>query len=396
MIYFDHNATTPLEPQVLEGMIPWLQDYYGNPSALCRLGRLARSALDRARDQVARLVAVSPEQVVFTSGATEASNLALEAAAARYPSAELWIGGTEHPSVEAPLSRLSVEKGWPLWRLPTTPAGEHRLASWPKTRGPVIAALMRANNETGVIEDPKALALEVRRRGGFLHVDAVQAAGKIPLVFDATGAHTLALSAHKIGGPKGVGALIVESGLDLRPQSIGGGQERGLRPGTEPVAQIVGFGLAAELALQQQAARADRTSALRQRLEAGLEGISGVVIYAKTAPRLPNTTLFSVPGWEGETAVMALDRAGFCVSSGSACASGGQAPSPVLLAMGIPPEEARRAIRVSVGWANAEAEVDALLKALTTMSMTGPSGAGSMSDEYFSDGSRGHSGSAAD
>lgn len=372
MIYFDHNATTPLDPRVLEGMMPWLRDYYGNPSALCRMGRLARAALDRARDQVARLVAVSPEQVVFTSGATEASNLALEAAAARYASAGLWVGGTEHPSVDAPVTRLSKERAWPLWRLPTTNAGGHRLASFPKAEDPVIAALMLANNETGVIEDPLPLALEVRRGGGFLHVDAVQAAGKIPLVFEATGAHTLALSAHKIGGPKGVGALIVESGLDLRPLCIGGGQERGLRAGTEPVAQIVGFGLAAELALQELAARAALTLALRQRLEAGLDRISGAVIYARAAPRLPNTTLFSLSGWEGETAVMALDRAGFCVSSGSACASGGHAPSPVLLAMGIPPDEARRAIRVSVGWANSAAEVDALLEALTAMSMTGP------------------------
>lgn len=369
MIYLDHNATTPLDPRVLEGMMPWLTEYYGNPSSLCRLGRLARAALDRAREQVARLVGVQPHQVIFTSGATEASNLALSGVAMQYSRASLVAGATEHPAVRGPLEQLAARRGWPLRWLRTRADGTHVPVEDTdlEAPSPVIAALMRANNETGVIEETRPFSEWVRARGGFLHVDAVQAAGKIPLDFAETGAHALTLSAHKMGGPKGVGALIIESGLTLAPLMWGGSQERGLRPGTESVAQIVGFGLAAEWALQEQAVRADRWRALRARLEAGLQRFEGCLVFGEAAARLPNTCFFSLSGWDGEALVMALDRAGFCVSSGSACASAGHAPSPVLLAMGVPAERALGAVRVSLGAASDEREIEALLSALAAL-----------------------------
>ncbi|MEY2696564.1 MAG: hypothetical protein RL333_702 [Pseudomonadota bacterium] len=369
MIYLDHNATTPLDARVLEAMLPYLGRFYGNPSALHRLGRLSRGAIDRAREQVAALVAVRPEQVIFTSGATEASNLALWGLAQRFSSARLLSGQTEHPSVAEPMVALAQSKGWSLDYLPISSGGVHSLPSdafW--SMGPVIAALMLANNETGVLEDPRPLGEKLRALGGVLHVDAVQAAGKMPLDFSSTGAHTLSLSAHKIRGPKGVGALIVDSEILLSPMTFGGGQERGLRPGTENVAGIVGFGVAAELAHKELAQRSAHVLALRHQLERGLRELAGVTLHAADSPRLPNTIQFSVEGWDGEALVMALDREGFQLSSGSACASGGNQPSPVLTAMGVPADLARGAIRVSLGPDNAPLEIDSFLTTLRGLS----------------------------
>jgi cysteine desulfurase len=223
---------------------------------------------------------------------------------------------------------------------------------------------MLANNETGVIHDTLELASSLRKAGGFLHVDAVQAVGKIPVDLASTGAHTMTLSAHKIYGPKGVGALIAKRTAPIEPLLHGGGQERGLRGGTENVAGIVGFGKAAELARLELEARSAHTLALRRRLERGLRSLPGVTLFAETTQRLPNTVQFSVPSFDGETLVMNLDRLGFAVSSGSACASGGNVPSPVLTAMGVDAETARGAIRVSLGCGNTEFEVDQFMEAL--------------------------------
>ncbi len=366
MVYLDHNATTPLDARVLEAMLPYLGRFYGNPSALHRLGRLSRGAIDRAREQVAALVAVRPEQVVFTSGGTEASNLALWGLSHRFSGARLLSGQTEHPSVAEPLAALAKAKGWPLDYLPIRSGGVHALPSDEVlASGPVIAALMLANNETGVLEDPSPLGERLRAFGGLLHVDAVQAAGKIPLDFAATGAHSLTLSAHKIHGPKGVGALILDPDVRMSPMVWGGGQERGLRPGTENVAGIVGFGVAAELAQKELSTRATHVRALRDRLERGLSEMAGVTLHAAESPRLPNTIQFSFEGWDGEALVMALDREGYQLSSGSACASGGNEPSPVLMAMGVSADLARGAIRVSLGVDNEVPEIDSFLQTLT-------------------------------
>jgi len=369
MVYLDHNATTPLDARVLEAMLPYLGRFYGNPSALHRLGRLSRGAIDRAREQVAALVAVRPEQVIFTSGGTEASNLALWGLSQKFSSARLVSGQTEHPSVAEPVAALAKIKGWSLDYLPISSGGVHALPSDEYfSKGPVIAALMKANNETGVLEDPRPLGERLRALGGFLHVDAVQAAGKIPLDFASTGAHTLTISAHKIRGPKGVGALILDPEVRMSPMTWGGGQERGLRPGTENVAGIVGFGIAAELAKKELEVRAAHALSLRYQLEQGLSELSGVTLHAAESPRLPNTIQFSFEGWDGEALVMALDREGFQLSSGSACASGGNEPSPVLMAMGVPADLARGAIRVSLGVENEAHEIDAFLKTLKGLS----------------------------
>ncbi len=367
MVYLDHNATTPLDERVLEAMLPFLRSYYGNASGLYRLGRLSRGAVDTAREHIAALTGAHPLEVIFTSGGTEANNLALKGMAFAVGKGVLITGATEHPSVSEPLKYLAA-RGWTLKTLPVGPEGlpaNTNLESPDIKPGEApIGSLMLANNETGVIHDTLELASSLRKAGGFLHVDAVQAVGKIPVDLASTGAHTMTLSAHKIYGPKGVGALIAKRTAPIEPLLHGGGQERGLRGGTENVAGIVGFGKAAELARLELEARSAHTLALRRRLERGLRSLPGVTLFAETTQRLPNTVQFSVPSFDGETLVMDLDRLGFAVSSGSACASGGNVPSPVLTAMGVDAETARGAIRGSLGRGNTEFEVDQFMEAL--------------------------------
>jgi cysteine desulfurase len=365
MIYLDHNATTPLDERVLEAMLPYLSTCYGNASGLYRLGRLSRGAVDTAREQVAALVGAHPSEVIFTSGGTEANNLALKGLALALPTGSIVAGATEHPSVSEPLRFLKT-RGWRVATLPVDRDGRPEAAFLDTLPGdaPRFATLMLANNETGVIHDTAPIAERVRERGGFFHCDAAQAAGKIPVDFKACGAQLLTLSAHKLYGPKGIGALVAERSVPLEPLLHGGGQEQGRRGGTENVAAIVGFGKAAELALSELEARRSRQMPLRRRLEAGLADLPGITIFAERAERLPNTVQFGIAGFDGETLVMNLDRQGFAVSSGSACASGGREPSPVLTAMGVDAETARSAIRVSLGQNTAEAGIDQFLDAL--------------------------------
>lgn len=369
MVYLDHNATTPLDERVLAAMLPFLDRFHGNPSAVYRGGRLARAAVDAAREQVAALVAASPAWVIFTSGGTEANNLALKGCAWAGPPGTLVAGGTEHPSVSEPLEFLG-RHGWTFTKLEVDACGrpETTLLEALPAGTLRLATHMLANNETGVVYELRGIAEVTRRQGGWFHVDAVQAAGKIPVDITAIGAHSMSLSAHKIYGPKGVGALILEPSVPITPLLHGGGQERGERAGTENVAAIVGFGRAAELALSELETRRQRLLQLRRRLEAGLESLPGVTLFAAGAERLPNTLQFALPGYDGEALVMRLDRLGFAVSSGSACASGGGEPSPVLLAMGVDPDTAKRAVRVSLGNDNDESQVDRLLAALRTLS----------------------------
>lgn len=364
MIYLDHNATAPLDPGARDAMLPYLGAFYGNPSSLHRLGRICRSAIDGARERVAALIGATPGEIIFVSGGTEANNLALKGLAAGMRPGVVAFGATEHPSVAE--SALSLEKtGWRTQTLPVD--GDGRLLDGPLPADLRIASVMLANNETGTIQDIAPLAQSLRAQGVILHCDAVQAAGKIPVDFKALGVRLMTLSSHKIYGPKGVGALVVDPSVDLAPLLHGGGQERGLRGGTENVAAIVGFGKAAELALAELETRRARLSRLRERLEAGLDALPGAVIFARRAPRLPNTLQFAVAGIDGEALVMALDRRGIAVSSGSACAAGAGEPSPVLLAMGVDAETAKGAVRVSLGKDNEEADIDALLDALRTI-----------------------------
>jgi cysteine desulfurase len=360
MIYLDHNATTPLDDRVVDAMLPYLRHFYGNPSGLYRLGRLSRGAIDSARDQVAALVGAKASEVIFTSGGTEANNLALKGMAFSLKPATVISGSTEHPSVTEPLKFLTT-LGWKISHLPVedkTGRPDPLAITSLKASAGDIGTLMLANNETGVIHDTRPLADTLRAAGAFLHVDAVQA---------AIGAHTMTLSTHKIYGPKGVGALIADRTPPIQPLLQGGSQENGRRGGTENVAGIVGFGKAAELAREALEDRQSHALMLRQRLESGLQSLTGVTLFAAHEQRLPNTAQFSVPGFDGETLVMRLDQLGFAVSSGSACASGGGEPSPVLLAMGVDEATARSAIRVSLGRGNTAEEVNQFIEALKSL-----------------------------
>jgi cysteine desulfurase len=377
MTYLDHNATTPLDPRVREVMAPFLDQHFGNASSLHRYGRLARNAIDGARVQVAELVGAEPGQVVFTSGGTEADNLALlgtmtDAAAP----ARVLVSAVEHSAVLEPARRLA-RRGLGVELLPVDDHCRLDLAALDAAlaRGGVrLVSVMLANNETGVVQDIPRIAARVRAAGALLHVDAVQAAGKLPLDLGALGCQLLTLSAHKMGGPKGAGALVADRALALEPLIVGGGQEHGLRGGTEPTAQLVGFGAAAELARSDLPARSAALLALRGRLEAALDRIPGGVAIAAAAERLPNTVQFALPGFDGAALQMALDRKGFAVATGSACHSG--RPSHVLAAMGLPEAVARGAIRVSLGPGNTAAEVDAFAAALAEVAATRPGALG--------------------
>ena len=346
-------------------MLPYLTSLRGNPSSVHRYGRAARQAIDNAREQVAALARAHPSEVIFTSGGTEANNTALQGAAARLAPGRIAASAIEHSSVLA-AARALTRRGWRLDTLAvdgecrvTLPA--LRACLKPDTR---LVSVMTANNETGAIQDIAAISREARAAGAIMHTDAVQAAGKIALDFEACGAHLMSLSAHKLYGPQGVGALIVDKSVDLEPLLHGGGQEKNRRGGTENVAGIVGFGAAAELAVKEGAARATALRELRDHLEASLRVLPPVIIFAERVERLPNTVQLSVPGIDGETLLMALDRKGIAVSSGSACASGSVEPSHVLMAMGVERELARGAIRVSLGKENTRADVDAFISAL--------------------------------
>ncbi|MGX2041911.1 cysteine desulfurase family protein [Methylocaldum sp. MU1018] len=365
MVYFDHNATTPLDERVLDAMAPYLGTFFGNPSSLYRMGRICRGAIDTAREQIAALVGAHPSEVVFTSGGTEANNLALKGLAFSCEPGSIAAGATEHPSVSEPLDFLKARG----WRVTTVPVDRNGVADASFVESLLagdlrFATLMLANNETGAIQDIAPIAAVFRERGAVFHCDAVQAAGKIPVDFKALGAQAISLSAHKIYGPKGAGALILDKTVALEPLLHGGGQEQGFRGGTENVAAIVGFGKAAELALSELEERRARLLGLRRRLEDGLAAVPGAILFAAPAERLPNTLQFGVADYDGEALVMNLDRQGIAVSSGSACASGAGEPSPVLLAMGVEPAVAKSAIRVSFGKDNTETEVDRFLEVL--------------------------------
>jgi cysteine desulfurase len=362
MIYLDHNATTPLDPEVLEAMLPYLQTFYGNPSGIYRFARIARTALDTAREQLAELVDADPSEVIFTSGGTEANALALSNVT---QDQQLFISAIEHPSIT---ENAKASKS-PLTFIQPDASGRisaEMIAEQNFQQGDFLS-LMLANNETGCIQDIASIQKQISGHALFFHCDAVQALGKIPFSFQSLGVQTMSFSSHKIYGPKGAGALIVSKKSAIRPLLHGGGQEQGLRSGTENVAAIVGFGKAAELAKNQQEIRYTKLQALRDKLEQQLRTIPGVVIFSENAQRLPNTTQFGISGLKGEMLLMQLDRRNIAVSSGSACSATSEQVSPVLAAMGIEPALARSAIRVSLGKDNNEPEVDEFVSVIKTL-----------------------------
>ncbi|MBS3935157.1 MAG: cysteine desulfurase [Sulfuritalea sp.] len=370
-VYLDHNAATPVAAAVLEAMLPFFAQRHGNASSRHEHGRAARRAVDEARQRVAHAVGAHPTEVIFTSGGSEANNLFIKGAALRQPAGTVAISAIEHPCVREP-ARALRRLGWRLRELAVD--DQCRLAgadfSAALAEQPALISIMFANNETGALQDVAALAARAAqetRGGAWFHTDAVQALGKVPLDFrmlNAAGVHALTLSAHKLGGPKGAGALIVDKRVDLAPLIDGGGHERGLRSGTENVPALVGFGRACELAVAQLDGEALRLRQLRAGLERGLVA-QGATIFAAQAERLPNTVFFALPEFDGETLVARLDRAGFAVASGAACSAANPQPSHVLLAMGVAPEQARAAVRVSLGRQNTADEVADFLRALS-------------------------------
>ena len=366
-VYFDHNATTPVDPAVLEAMLPWFSGQFGNASSRHEYGRAARKAVDEARGKVAAAVGAHATEVVFTSGGSEANNLFIKGAAACLKPGALAVSAVEHPCVIKPAEQLA-RRGWQLHRLTVDVEGRVDEAAYRRTLSlnPKLVSVMLANNETGVLQDVGALAEMARDAGAFFHTDGVQALGKIAVDFralNARGVNALTLSAHKLGGPKGAGALVLDKRIEIEPLIAGGGHERGLRSGTENVAAIVGFGAACELATQRLAERAARLSALRQRLEDGLRAM-GATLFGDGAKRLPNTVYFAIAGFDGETLVAHLDHAGYALASGAACSSANPEPSHVLQAMGVPDGLARGAVRASLGAGNTSAQVDAFIDAL--------------------------------
>ncbi len=355
-VYLDWNATAPLRPEARAAMAAAL-DVTGNPSSVHGAGRTARRLVEDARGQVAALAGVLAGDVVFLSGGTEGNMLALSPALGD----SLLVSAIEHPSVRCGGRFASVDE------VPVTAAGtvdiealQGRLAG----RSRPLVSVMLASNETGAIQPVARVADIVHAAGGLLHVDAVQGPGRIACDFGALGADLMTLSAHKLGGPQGVGALIKRADISFEPLIRGGGQERGMRAGTENVAGIAGFGAAAKAAHENLATEAERMTGLRNRLETGLRVVATeTVIFSEAVSRLPNTTLFAIPGMKAETAVIAFDLEGVAVSSGSACSSGKVTPSHVLAAMGVAPDLARGAIRVSLGRTTSEADIEAFLKA---------------------------------
>jgi cysteine desulfurase len=364
-VYLDWNATTPLRPEARQAMAAaW--DIPGNPSSVHAEGRQARRWVEDARAAVASAVGALPRNVVFTSGGTEANALALTPGLRRssdLSAQRLVVSAIEHASVLAG-GRFPAEAIDTVGVARSGLLELDRLREMLAGKSPALVSVMSANNETGAVQPVAEAAEIIHAAGGLLHVDAIQAFGKIPIDMNALNADLVTLSAHKIGGPKGVGALVLADGLlGLEPLLRGGGQELSRRAGTENVVGIAGFGVAAEVAMAALEGDATRLQSLRTRLESGLRQTPGAILFADGVPRLPNTTLFTIPGLKAETAVIGFDLAGIAVSSGSACSSGKVQPSHVLESMGFGPEIAQGAVRLSLGWSTSDADIDRCLEA---------------------------------
>jgi len=369
-VYLDNNATTALDEEVLEAMLPYMGQVTGNPSSVHRFGRLQKDAIEQARESVAQLVGARAEQVIFTSGGTESNNLLLNGFGRKQlqqdKSGRVAISAIEHMSLIEPAQHLSL----PVDSIAVDENGLVKLEAVEQVmhEQTALISIMSANNETGVIQDLAPIIEFVKNYNGkdgcFVHSDASQAAGKIPLSFIESGLHAMTLSAHKLYGPVGAGALIIDKRLPLAKLQFGGSQEKNYRAGTENVPAIVGFGKAAEIGGTLLAQSSLHTRSLRDALEQGLKKLKSVSVFAETVERLPNTVQFGVAGFDGETLLMQLDRKAIAVSSGSACTSGKAEASHVLKAMKIDDDLARAAIRVSFGKNNTMSDVETLLTAL--------------------------------
>lgn len=370
MHYLDHAATTPVLPEVAEAMAAVYREDFGNPSSVHAYGRAARELVEVARDRVAAAIGASPAEVVFTGGGTEADNLALKGAAAKLRGNGNHIVTTnfEHHAVVGALEWLEHD-GFEVTQVPVRPDGiiEADVVAAAVKPSTVLVSVMAVNNEIGTIQDLGAIVVAVKSAGknALVHSDAVQALGNIPVDVHRWGVDLAAFSAHKLGGPKGVGALFVRAGVPVEAVIHGGGHERGLRSGTLNVAGIVGFGVAAELAAKEVHEKAERIGELRDRLLEGVRAIvPDVIVNGSLDERVSGNLNVSLPGARGETLLLLLDQAGIAVSTGSACQSGALDPSHVLLALGLDPKTADGSIRFSFGRASTDADVDAALDVL--------------------------------
>ena len=367
-IYFDHNATTRVDDEVLDAMMPYFQNRFGNPSSGHNLGIAGRQAINQAREQVADSIEAQPSQVVFTSGGSEANNLFIQGVAGHLKNSRIIISAIEHPCVLRPAKELaqSANKKYRLRQLIVDRSGRIIMSDVDKALSeypPNIVSVMLANNETGVIQEVANIAEKSRKLDALIHTDAIQAFGKIPVSFPSLNVHAMTLSSHKIYGPKGAAALIIDKELVLRPQIFGGGHEGGLRSGTENVPAIVGFGKACELSKLRMEKTTIHVTKLRTHLEKKLIGM-GAIIFGMNATRLPNTCYFALPDIEGETLVIRLERSGFLIASGAACSSAAPGKSHVLDAMGVEPILARCAVRLSLGNSNTLEQINEFISAL--------------------------------
>ncbi|OIQ59647.1 cysteine desulfurase NifS [Neomoorella thermoacetica] len=368
-VYLDHSATTPVRPEVLEAMLPFLKDEaFGNPSTVYSYGREAKKALEEAREKVANLIGARPEEIFFTSGGTEADNLALigTAAANEKKGRHIITSSIEHHAVLHTAQYL-LRHGFKVTFLPVTPEGLVRVEDVEKaiTDETILISVMHVNNEVGTIQPIKEIGKLARERGIIFHTDAVQSVGKLPVNVDELGVDLLSASGHKIYGPKGIGCLYIRKGTKINPILYGGAQERKRRPGTENMPGIVGFGRAAELAGQELESEMERLQALRDKLIDGiLTRIEDVQLNGDPRQRVATNANFSFRYCEGESILLSLDMKGICASSGSACTSGSLDPSHVLLAMGIPHEVAHGSVRMTLGRDNTEEDIDYVLEVM--------------------------------
>ncbi|WP_068258609.1 cysteine desulfurase family protein [Janibacter limosus] len=355
-VYLDHNATTPIAREVADAMWPYLTEHFGNPSSASSQGRTARAAVDLAREQVAQLIAAHPDEVVFTSGGTESNNLAIRGSAAVATPHVAVTSQIEHPATVEPLAHIATQHGWAVHELPVDTECRVRLDEFPSGRVG-LGTLILAHNETGAIQPVAEFAARVHSAGGVVNADAAQSVGKIPVAVDDLDVDLLSIAGHKLYGPKGVGALYVRRGTGLTPVMRGGGQEGGIRPGTEDVASIVGLGTAAELAAGLLVSEADRQSDLRDLLWDRLAAaVAGLVRVSPVEGCLPNTLMVAVPGRLG--AQLLESMSGLSASTGSACHAGTHTPSAALLAMGIDHATALGALRLTLGRGTTRDEID--------------------------------------
>tara|TARA_B100001778_G_scaffold333076_1_gene340801 strand:- start:314 stop:1453 length:1140 start_codon:yes stop_codon:yes gene_type:complete len=364
MIYFDHNATTTVHPEVLDEMMPFLNTQQGNPSSSHSYGRNVQTAIEEARERVANSVNAHPSQVIFTSSGTESNNTIIHGISRSYPNSFFSYSAIEHPCISEPIK--SIEPfGFKNIKIPVDNQGLLNLSKLTKEdiNNITFLSVMMANNETGVIQDLAAISKWAKSNNIQIHTDAVQAIGKINVDFEELEIDAMTISSHKIYGPQGAAALILNKKIDLFPHLTGGGQEKGLRSGTENIAAIVGFGKACERVQKNVVTINDEVKKYRALLEKELKNL-GAIVFSDQTKRLANTTFFAFKNIDGSTLLTALDRKGFAIASGSACSSNSSEPSHVLLAMGIDEELAQGALRVSLGVKTRKDDINSFVEAL--------------------------------